>query len=72
MRLVVVIFNGFDFEIFFGSNICIVGFFGGGKLIVVFMLFCFYNLMLGIIIINGVDILIMNVKLFRWCIGMVV
>ncbi|KAK4179057.1 P-loop containing nucleoside triphosphate hydrolase protein [Triangularia setosa] len=70
-RPAVAIFNGLDFEIPSGSNVCIVGPSGGGKSTVASMLLRFYNPTSGSITINGVDISTMNVKSLRRRIGMV-
>ncbi|VBB76085.1 Putative ATP-dependent permease [Podospora comata] len=70
-RPAVAIFNGLDFEIPSGSNVCIVGPSGGGKSTVASMLLRFYNPTSGTITINGVDISTMNVKSLRRRIGMV-
>ncbi|KAK0739672.1 P-loop containing nucleoside triphosphate hydrolase protein [Apiosordaria backusii] len=70
-RPAVAIFNGLDFEIPSGSNVCIVGPSGGGKSTVASLLLRFYNPTSGSITINGVDISKMNVKSLRRRIGMV-
>lgn len=70
-RPAVTIFNGLDFEIPSGSNVCIVGPSGGGKSTVASLLLRFYNPTSGSITINGVDISQMNVKSLRRRIGMV-
>jgi putative ABC transport system ATP-binding protein len=70
-RPAVTIFNGLDFEIPSGSNVCIVGPSGGGKSTVASLLLRFYNPTSGSITINGVDISKMNVKSLRRRIGMV-
>ena len=70
-RPAVTIFNGLDFEIPSGSNVCIVGPSGGGKSTVASLLLRFYNPSEGSITINGVDIAHMNVKSLRRRIGMV-
>ncbi|KAM7214930.1 P-loop containing nucleoside triphosphate hydrolase protein [Rhypophila decipiens] len=70
-RPAVNIFNGLDFEIPSGSNVCIVGPSGGGKSTVASLLLRFYNPTSGSISINGVDISKMNVKSLRRRIGMV-
>ncbi|KAM3564864.1 hypothetical protein MY1884_000464 [Beauveria asiatica] len=70
-RPAVKIFNGLDFEIPSGSNVCVVGPSGGGKSTVASLLLRFYNLTDGSITINGVDISGMNVKSLRRRIGMV-
>lgn len=70
-RPAVTIFNGLDFEIPSGSNVCIVGPSGGGKSTVASLLLRFYNPTSGSITINGVDISEMNVKSLRRRIGMV-
>ena len=70
-RPAVTIFNGLDFEIPSGSNVCIVGPSGGGKSTVASLLLRFYNPTTGSITINGVDISKMNVKSLRRRIGMV-
>jgi putative ABC transport system ATP-binding protein len=70
-RPAVNIFNGLDFEIPSGSNVCIVGPSGGGKSTVASLLLRFYNPTSGSITINGVDISKMNVKSLRRRIGMV-
>ncbi|KAK0626481.1 P-loop containing nucleoside triphosphate hydrolase protein [Immersiella caudata] len=70
-RPAVTIFNGLDFEIPSGSNVCIVGPSGGGKSTVASLLLRFYNPTSGTITINGVDISKMNVKSLRRRIGMV-
>ncbi|AEO63268.1 uncharacterized protein THITE_2108283 [Thermothielavioides terrestris NRRL 8126] len=70
-RPAVTIFNGLDFEIPAGSNVCIVGPSGGGKSTVASLLLRFYNPTSGSITINGVDISKMNVKSLRRRIGMV-
>ncbi|KAG7289481.1 multidrug-resistance transporter mdr2 [Staphylotrichum longicolle] len=70
-RPAVTIFNGLDFEIPSGSNVCIVGPSGGGKSTVASLLLRFYNPSSGSITINGVDISKMNVKSLRRRIGMV-
>ncbi|KAJ4145642.1 hypothetical protein LMH87_004486 [Akanthomyces muscarius] len=70
-RPAVKIFNGLDFEIPSGSNVCVVGPSGGGKSTVASLLLRFYNPTEGSITINGVDISGMNVKSLRRRIGMV-
>ncbi|KAH7309446.1 P-loop containing nucleoside triphosphate hydrolase protein [Stachybotrys elegans] len=70
-RPAVNIFNGLDFEIPSGSNVCVVGPSGGGKSTVASLLLRFYNPSSGSITINGVDISTMNVKSLRRRIGMV-
>ena len=70
-RPAVTIFNGLDFEIPSGSNVCIVGPSGGGKSTVASLLLRFYNPTSGSITINGIDISKMNVKSLRRRIGMV-
>ncbi|KAL1842047.1 hypothetical protein VTJ49DRAFT_6117 [Mycothermus thermophilus] len=70
-RPAVTIFNGLDFEIPSGANVCIVGPSGGGKSTVASLLLRFYNPTSGSITINGVDISTMNVKSLRRRIGMV-
>ncbi|TLD24760.1 hypothetical protein PspLS_05827 [Pyricularia sp. CBS 133598] len=70
-RPAVSIFNGLDFEIPSGSNVCVVGPSGGGKSTVAGLLLRFYNPTSGTITINGVDISKMNVKSLRRRIGMV-
>ncbi|KAK4215915.1 P-loop containing nucleoside triphosphate hydrolase protein [Rhypophila decipiens] len=70
-RPAVNIFNGLDFEIPSGSNVCIVGPSGGGKSTVASLLLRFYNPTSGSISINGVDVSKMNVKSLRRRIGMV-
>ncbi|KAI1497159.1 ATP-dependent permease MDL1 [Biscogniauxia marginata] len=70
-RPAVAIFNGLDFEIPSGSNVCIVGPSGGGKSTVSALLLRFYNPTSGTITINGVDITKMNAKSLRRRIGMV-
>ncbi|KAI2608505.1 uncharacterized protein GGS25DRAFT_490562 [Hypoxylon fragiforme] len=70
-RPAVTIFNGLDFEIPSGSNVCIVGPSGGGKSTVSALLLRFYNPTSGTIKIDGVDITQMNAKSLRRRIGMV-
>ncbi|KAL4726760.1 ATP-binding cassette permease mdl1 [Fusarium chlamydosporum] len=70
-RPAVKIFNGLDFEIPSGSNVCVVGPSGGGKSTVASLLLRFYNPTSGSITINGQDISGMNVKSLRRRIGMV-
>lgn len=70
-RPAVKIFNGLDFEIPSGSNVCVVGPSGGGKSTVAHLLLRFYNPTSGSITINGQDISGMNVKSLRRRIGMV-
>lgn len=70
-RPAVTIFNGLNFEIPSGSNVCIVGPSGGGKSTVASLLLRFYNPTSGTITINGVDITKMNVKSLRRRIGVV-
>jgi putative ABC transport system ATP-binding protein len=70
-RPAVKIFNGVNFEIPSGSNVCIVGPSGGGKSTVASLLLRFYNLTSGSITINGVEISEMNAKSLRRRIGMV-
>lgn len=70
-RPAVRIFDGLDFEIPSGSNVCVVGPSGGGKSTVASLLLRFYNPTAGSITINGVDISGMNVKSLRRRIGMV-
>ncbi|KAM0453228.1 hypothetical protein ACHAPV_009022 [Trichoderma viride] len=70
-RPAVNIFNGLDFEIASGSNVCVVGPSGGGKSTVASLLLRFYNPTAGSITINGVDISTMNVKSLRRRIGVV-
>lgn len=70
-RPAVKIFNGLDFEIPSGSNVCIVGTSGGGKSTVAGLLLRFYSPTSGCITINGTDISQMNVKSLRRRIGTV-
>lgn len=70
-RPAVRIFNGLNFEIPSGSNVCVVGPSGGGKSTVASLLLRFYNPDSGSITINGVDVSTMNVKSLRRRIGMV-
>ena len=70
-RPAVNIFNGLNFEIPSGSNVCVVGPSGGGKSTVASLLLRFYNPTSGSITINGVDVSTMNVKSLRRRIGMV-
>lgn len=70
-RPAVNIFNGLNFEIPSGSNVCVVGPSGGGKSTVASLLLRFYNPTSGTIFINGVDVSTMNVKSLRRRIGMV-
>ncbi|KAK1987351.1 ABC transporter [Colletotrichum cereale] len=70
-RPAVKIFNDLNFEIPWGSNVCVVGPSGGGKSTVAGLLLRFYNPTSGSISINGVDISKMNVKSLRRRIGMV-
>lgn len=70
-RPAVNIFNGLNFEIPSGSNVCVVGPSGGGKSTVASLLLRFYNPTSGTISINGVDVSTMNVKSLRKRIGMV-
>ncbi|KAH6889994.1 P-loop containing nucleoside triphosphate hydrolase protein [Thelonectria olida] len=70
-RPAVRIFNGLNFEIPSGSNVCVVGPSGGGKSTVASLLLRFYNATSGSITINGVDVSTMNVKSLRRRIGMV-
>ncbi|KAM0517811.1 hypothetical protein ACHAPE_004789 [Trichoderma viride] len=70
-RPAVNIFNGLDFEIASGTNVCVVGPSGGGKSTVASLLLRFYNPTSGSITINGVDISTMNVKSLRRRIGVV-
>ncbi|KAL6863208.1 ATP-binding cassette permease mdl1 [Amphichorda felina] len=70
-RPAVKIFNGLNFEIPSGSNVCVVGPSGGGKSTVASLLLRFYNPTSGTVSINGVDISTMNVKSLRRRIGMV-
>jgi putative ABC transport system ATP-binding protein len=70
-RPAVGIFNGLDFEIPSGSNVCIVGPSGGGKSTVAALILRFYNPTSGTITIDGADITKMNVKSLRRRIGMV-
>lgn len=70
-RPAVSIFNGLDFEIPSGSNVCIVGPSGGGKSTAASLLLRFYNPTSGSIYINGVDISTVNVKSLRRRIGIV-
>lgn len=70
-RPAVKIFNGLNFEIPSGSNVCVVGPSGGGKSTVAALLLRFYNASSGQITINGVDVSTMNVKSLRRRIGMV-
>lgn len=70
-RPAVRIFNGINFEIPSGSNVCVVGPSGGGKSTVASLLLRFYNPTSGSITINGVDVSTMNVKSLRRRIGMV-
>jgi putative ABC transport system ATP-binding protein len=65
------IFNGLNFEIPAGSNVCIVGPSGGGKSTITGLLLRFYNPTEGTISINGTDISTMNVKSLRRHIGTV-
>ncbi|KAI0377427.1 P-loop containing nucleoside triphosphate hydrolase protein [Hypomontagnella monticulosa] len=70
-RPAVTIFNGLDFEIPSGTNVCIVGPSGGGKSTVSSLLLRFYDPTAGTITINGMDITKMNAKSLRRRIGMV-
>ncbi|KAI1097037.1 hypothetical protein F5B19DRAFT_435588 [Rostrohypoxylon terebratum] len=70
-RPAVTIFNGLNFEIPSGTNVCIVGPSGGGKSTVSSLLLRFYDPTGGSISINGVDIAKMNAKSLRRRIGMV-
>ncbi|KAI1462479.1 hypothetical protein F4805DRAFT_410903 [Annulohypoxylon moriforme] len=70
-RPAVTIFNGLNFEIPSGTNVCIVGPSGGGKSTVSSLLLRFYDPTEGSISINGVDISKMNAKSLRRRIGMV-
>ncbi|KAH7032813.1 P-loop containing nucleoside triphosphate hydrolase protein [Microdochium trichocladiopsis] len=70
-RPAVKIFNGLNFEIPSGSNVCIVGPSGGGKSTVSSLLLRFYNPTSGAITINGTNITDMNAKSLRRRIGMV-
>ena len=70
-RPAVPIFNGLNFEIPSGSNVCVVGPSGGGKSTVAALLLRFYNPTSGSITINGLDISTANVKSLRRRIGMV-
>ncbi|KAL2111823.1 hypothetical protein VUR80DRAFT_9211 [Thermomyces stellatus] len=70
-RPAVSIFNGVNFEIPSGSNVCVVGPSGGGKSTVTSLLLRFYNPTSGTISINGVDVTTMNVKSLRRRIGVV-
>ncbi|KAM5356388.1 hypothetical protein ACJ41O_003034 [Fusarium nematophilum] len=70
-RPAVKIFNGLNFEIPSGSNVCVVGPSGGGKSTVASLLLRFYNPTSGSITINGQDISGMNIKSLRRRIGMV-
>ncbi|KAI8656728.1 hypothetical protein LRP88_12035 [Fusarium phalaenopsidis] len=70
-RPAVKIFNGINFEIPSGSNVCVVGPSGGGKSTVASLLLRFYNPTGGSITINGQDISKMNIKSLRRRIGMV-
>ncbi|SPN98833.1 probable multidrug resistance protein 2 [Cephalotrichum gorgonifer] len=70
-RPAVSIFNGIDFEIPSGSNVCVVGPSGGGKSTVASLLLRFYNPTSGTITIDGVDVTTMNVKSLRRRIGVV-
>ncbi|GJC88798.1 ATP-dependent permease MDL2, mitochondrial [Colletotrichum liriopes] len=70
-RPAVKIFSDLNFEIPWGSNVCVVGPSGGGKSTVAGLLLRFYNPTSGSITINGVDISKMNVKSLRRRIGMV-
>ncbi|KAM6476367.1 P-loop containing nucleoside triphosphate hydrolase protein [Trichoderma sp. SZMC 28011] len=70
-RPAVKIFNGLDFEIASGSNVCVVGPSGGGKSTVASLLLRFYNPTSGSITINGVDVSTMNIKSLRRRIGVV-
>lgn len=70
-RPAVRIFDGLDFDIPSGSNVCVVGPSGGGKSTVATLLLRFYNPTSGSITINGVDITKMNAKSLRRRIGIV-
>ncbi|KAI2602434.1 hypothetical protein GGR54DRAFT_504376 [Hypoxylon sp. NC1633] len=70
-RPAVTIFNGLNFEIPSGTNVCIVGPSGGGKSTVSSLILRFYDPTSGSISINGVDITKMNAKSLRRRIGMV-
>ena len=65
------IFDGVNFEIPCGSNVCVVGPSGGGKSTVASLLLRFYQPTSGSITIDGVDVSTMNVKSLRRRIGMV-
>ncbi|CAK7264111.1 ATP-binding cassette permease mdl1 [Sporothrix epigloea] len=70
-RPAVNIFQGLDFTIPSGSNVCIVGPSGGGKSTVASLLLRFYDPSQGCITINGIDLKTFNVKSLRRRIGMV-
>ncbi|OTB05263.1 hypothetical protein M426DRAFT_320078 [Hypoxylon sp. CI-4A] len=70
-RPAVAIFDGLNFEIPSGTNVCIVGPSGGGKSTVSALLLRFYDPTAGKISIDGVDITKMNAKALRRRIGMV-
>ncbi|KAI1079275.1 hypothetical protein F5B20DRAFT_544255 [Whalleya microplaca] len=70
-RPAVSIFNGLNFEIPSGANVCIVGPSGGGKSTVSSLLLRFYNPTSGTISINGVNTANMNAKALRRRVGMV-
>ncbi|CAK7563722.1 MAG: ATP-binding cassette permease mdl1 [Sporothrix epigloea] len=70
-RPAVNIFQGLDFTIPSGSNVCIVGPSGGGKSTVASLLLRFYDPSQGSVTINGVDVRTLNVKSLRRRIGMV-
>ena len=65
------IFNGLNFEIPSGSNVCVVGPSGGGKSTIASLLLRFYRPASGSITIDDIDIARMNVKSLRRRIGMV-
>ncbi|KAH9909827.1 hypothetical protein F4778DRAFT_767823 [Xylariomycetidae sp. FL2044] len=65
------IFNGLNFEIPAGSNVCIVGPSGGGKSSIASLLLRRYNLQSGTIFINGMDIAKVNATSLRKRIGQV-
>ncbi|KAL5627527.1 hypothetical protein BROUX41_003680 [Berkeleyomyces rouxiae] len=70
-RPAVSIFNGLNFTIPSGSNVCIVGPSGGGKSTVASLLLRFYAPTKGTISINDTDISTMNAKSLRRRIGVV-
>lgn len=65
------VFDNFFLKIKVGINVVLVGEFGVGKSIICYLIFCFYEILGGKIIIDNIDIREMFFFLFRKNIGIV-